>query len=181
MRSDRRLLLFVGALWLLASTAQAQEPVEYGAFDASHRAIVGIGGSYEFYSATGSVDEPAFDKEFSAGIYGGWNVVPRFSLVGSVAYAFDNSFIRSTVGGAYDLIANPLAPLDIQARLQYETFYANGDEPVPGPGKEFTVGLAAGYPLNRWLVAVGASNLGVDTKQLRSYLGLRALVVQPKL
>ena len=161
---------------LMASSAFAQQ--EYPALDGKHRAILAIGSSYEYFSATGSEPAPAFDKEFSAGAYGGWSIVPKLSAVGSLAYGFDNNFVRSTLGAGYTFFSTGF---DLQARLQYEWFASGGDEPVPGIGKEFTAGLAGGYPLNHWLVAVGASNLGLDTKQLRSYLGLRAVLYQPQL
>jgi hypothetical protein len=161
-----------------AAYKQSADGVEYPIFDAAHRATFALGGNYEFYSAEGAEPAPPFDKEFSLGAYGAWNLVPKLSAVGSVAYGVDNQFVRTALGVSYTAIPAPVA---VGLGMQYEWFGKAGDTLPPVPDKEFAIGARAGYPLNHWLVAVGSSFYGLDTKQIRSSLGLRAVLFSPKI
>lgn len=160
-----------------AAYKQSAEGVEYPLGDVAHRGTLAIGGNYEFYSAEGVEPAPPFDKEFSAGLYGAYSIVPKLSGVGSVAWGFDNQFLRSTLGLSYTMVTAPIA---LGIGVQYEWFYEGGDALAPMPGKEFTMGLRGGYPLNHWLVASGSAMYAVDSKHIRSALGLRALLYSPK-
>jgi hypothetical protein len=175
-------------LGIAAATAFAAEPpdaaymqsapgVEYPLTDARHRATFALGGNYEFYSAQGTEVAPPFNKEFSLGAFGAWNIVPKFSAVGSIAYGVDNQFVRTAFGASYTVIPGPVA---LGVGMQYEWFGKAGDTVPPQPQKEFAIGLRGGYPLNNWLVAAGSSFYAADTKQIRSALGLRAVLYKPK-
>lgn len=177
-RSDLGFLLPVVALLVMAPVAQAQDPVEYSVWDYDKRCAAALGANYEFFGATGAEAVPTTDKEFSLGFYVLWNFVPKLDFVGQSAYLVDNQHIRSGFGANYTIYQGAF---DLGVRALYEFNFAAGDEPTAEPGKEWNVGLGLGYPLNNWLVATGSTQMGLDTKIVRSAIGLRAVLKKQNL
>lgn len=172
MRSVLALSLLLAIV--ACGVAEAQDDVGLG--NLYRRTLVAVGANYEWYSPEGTVAAPATDKEWSFGAYGSYNVVPKLSMVGYSAYMTDNQHIRTGFGGNYNFYKGPF---DLGLGVIYEWTYASGDEPVQDPGKEWNTALRGTMPLNRWLVAAGSASYGMDTKVIRSSLGLRAVVHQP--
>lgn len=170
-------VLAVSLLLAFATCGLASAQDDVGLGDFTRRSLLALGANYEFYSAEGSQATPETDKEWSFGLYGSHNLVPKLSLVGYSAYMTDNQHIRTGLGGNYNFYKGPF---DLGLALIYEWTYASGDEPVQDPGKEWNTALRGTHQLNSWLVAAGSMSYGMDSKVIRSSLGLRAVIHQPK-
>lgn len=84
----------------LAGSAFAQDPSpapEYPIFSIQ-RVHLGAGANYEWCASQGDEPLPAFDKEWTAGLYAAYNMTPQLSLVGSGVYSLDTKFLRTSVG-----------------------------------------------------------------------------------
>ena len=173
----RRLSLLL--LLLISVPAFAQ--TEYALTDLDHRATLATGVSYTMYRAgDGEAVLPPHTEELAIGFYGAYNLVPKLSLVGSVAWAFENEYLRPTLGGNYTFY-NPSQGdgLSLGLGLQHEWFRAIGD--TPAPRDEWALGLRAGAPVKPWLAITGSSFYGLDSHQIRSTIGLLAIIHNPKL
>ena len=164
-----RNVLLALAILALPSLCWAQEPVEYPLLSAK-RAVLAAGASYEFYSAEGSEALPAFGKEWVVGLYGAYRIVPKLAVAGSMAYGFDNEWLRTSIGPRYTFYSGAL---DLGLGLQYEWLNPKGDEPAPSFDKEWISGLFAGYGIYDWLFAAGSTVYQLDNKQVRTALGVR--------
>lgn len=95
-----RYLFLLAVLCGLAPAAFAQDPApapEYPIISLS-RVHLGAGLNYEWCASQGEEPLPAFDKEWTAGLYAAYNMTPQLSLVGSGVYSVDTKFLRTSVG-----------------------------------------------------------------------------------
>ena len=138
--------------------------------DFKARGSLAIGANYEWNSPQGAAEAPTFAEEVTAGLYGAYNLVPKLSAVGSLAYGFDNEFLRTALGVNHQFYDGEV---DLGVAILYEWVSEQGVGVAPPPSKEFTIGLRAVNPVNKWLIAAGSSAYGLDTKCVRTSLGLR--------
>lgn len=168
-----RNVLALSLLLAVATCGVATAQTEYSLWDFKARGSVAIGGNYEIYTALGDQEAPPYEKEWTLGGYGAYNLVPKLSLVGQVAYGFDNNLWRSNLGLDYPFYDGEV---DLSVRLSYE--WVSSDGPTPDPSKEFTAGLMGAYPINGWLFAVASASAGLDTHLARYSIGLRVPVIK---
>lgn len=97
-------LLMLMVLCVVAVPAFAQDEVSL--FDPV-RGQLAVGANYEWFNATGEATEPDlfYQKEFTLGVYGSWNLVPSLDLIGFTKYGLDNRIFNTAVGIRYVLFS----------------------------------------------------------------------------
>lgn len=168
-----RHVLALSLLLAIATCGVAAAQTEHSLFDFKARGSIAAGANYEWNSPQGAAEAPTFAEEVTAGFYGAYNIVPKLSAVGSMAYGFDNEFLRTALGVNHQFYDGDL---DLGVAILYEWVSEQGEGAAPPPHKEFTVGLRAIYPINKRLLAAGSSAYGMDTKHIRTSLGLRVVL-----
>jgi hypothetical protein len=88
----------------MAASASAQTSVEEVSFWNPVRGQLALGGNYEFFNGAKTAESPMlYDKEFTVGIFGSWNLVPALDLVGFTKYGVDNRVFNSALGVRYTI------------------------------------------------------------------------------
>lgn len=90
----RRIALFVLGLIIMASTVYALD----APLLSLKRLTVAGGANYAWYGGAEAPTVLSFDKEFTAGLYAGYNMTPHLSLAGASVYGFDNKQITTYIG-----------------------------------------------------------------------------------
>ena len=69
------------------------------------RGQLALGGNYEWYNPDDDVDYGAlpFEKEWTVGLYGSWNLITELDLIGFTKYGLDNKFFNSAIGIRYTI------------------------------------------------------------------------------
>lgn len=89
--------LILLALVLIPAAAHAQTP-DVPLFSAE-RLQLGAGLNYEWLAVTdGATADPAFPKEFTAGLYGSYNIYTPLDFIGFSKYGLDSRRINSALG-----------------------------------------------------------------------------------
>lgn len=100
----RKLFLLSLFALALAAPASAQSFGDEVSFWNPVRGQLALGGNYEFFHGAKTADVPfAYDKEFTVGLFGAWNLVPALDIVGFSKYGVDNRVFNSALGVRYTL------------------------------------------------------------------------------
>jgi hypothetical protein len=100
----RKLILLSLFALALAAPAAAQTSIGEVSFWDPVRGQLAIGGNYEFHAGAKTADVPLlYDKEFTVGIYGAWNLVPAIDLIAFSKYGVDNRVFNSALGVRYTI------------------------------------------------------------------------------
>jgi hypothetical protein len=136
------------------------------------RVELGAGLNYVWHVQGGIEPVPAFAHEWEAGLYGAYVLVPRASLVGHIAYGFDNKLTRVEPGIRVRL-TQPNDPVAFSFGANYAIWSAQGGAVPPKFLKEFEVGAYMGKALAPWALVTASSAYGLDNKRVRVEAGIR--------
>lgn len=100
----KKLMLLTGLALLVAASALAADGEEKGLLDLS-RGQLALGGNYEWFARTSdqSAELTGFEKEWTAGLYASWNLIPELDLIGFSKFGLDNHIINSAIGLRYTI------------------------------------------------------------------------------
>lgn len=166
-------LFLVVAIAALACTrpAHADEATNYAWNDVAHRGSFGVGAGYAWHTGEES-NLPTTRKEFEAGAYGAYSIVPVLTGTAYAVRGFDNRTWRAGIGPRLKVWKSTDARQGASVSLRY-AWHAGPESELPSFRHEWEMGAEYGYRISDPLSFVGTSAFGFDSHTFRSAVGLR--------